>query len=167
MRHERPVLLHGVTGSGKTEIYLQMIADVLEMGKQAVVLVPEIALTPLILERFLSRFGEKVSVTHSRLSTGERVDQWKRARDGEISVIIGPRFLLVKTLPFGYTVFPAVHAAFPPAAVPAAHLWKAVFSAGMRLPVRTGIRRKGTGNCPLSGKKRADYAAAEFTPKRL
>ena len=91
-------LLHGVTGSGKTEIYLQMIADVLEMGKQAVVLVPEIALTPLILERFLSRFGEKVSVTHSRLSTGERVDQWKRARDGEISVIIGPRSALF--LPF-------------------------------------------------------------------
>ncbi len=95
---KRPVLLHGVTGSGKTEIYLQMIADVLEMGKQAVVLVPEIALTPLILERFLSRFGEKVSVTHSRLSTGERVDQWKRARDGEISVIIGPRSALF--LPF-------------------------------------------------------------------
>ncbi len=95
---KRPVLLHGVTGSGKTEIYLQMIADVLEMGKQAVVLVPEIALTPLILERFLSRFGEKVSVTHSRLSIGERVDQWKRARDGEISVIIGPRSALF--LPF-------------------------------------------------------------------
>ncbi len=95
---KRPILLHGVTGSGKTEIYLQMIADVLEMGKQAVVLVPEIALTPMILERFLSRFGEKVSVTHSRLSTGERVDQWKRARDGEISVIIGPRSALF--LPF-------------------------------------------------------------------
>lgn len=96
MRQEkkRPVLLHGVTGSGKTEIYLQIIADVLDMGRQAVVLVPEIALTPQILERFLSRFGEKVSVTHSHLSTGERVDQWKRARDGEISVIIGPRSAL-------------------------------------------------------------------------
>lgn len=96
MRQEkkRPVLLHGVTGSGKTEIYLQMIADVLEQGRQAVVLVPEIALTPLILERFLSRFGERVSVTHSHLSVGERLDQWKRARDGEISVIIGPRSAL-------------------------------------------------------------------------
>ena len=91
---KRPVLLHGVTGSGKTEIYMQLIADVLEKGKQAIVLVPEIALTPLILERFISRFGEKVSVTHSRLSMGERVDQWKKARDGEISVIIGPRSAL-------------------------------------------------------------------------
>ena len=91
---KRPVLLHGVTGSGKTEIYMQLIADVLEKGKQAIVLVPEIALTPLILERFISRFGDKVSVTHSRLSMGERVDQWKKARDGEISVIIGPRSAL-------------------------------------------------------------------------
>jgi len=91
---KRPVLLHGVTGSGKTEIYMQLIADVLEKGQQAIVLVPEIALTPQILERFISRFGEKVSVTHSRLSMGERVDQWKKARDGEISVMIGPRSAL-------------------------------------------------------------------------
>lgn len=91
---KRPVLLHGVTGSGKTEIYMQIIADVLSKGQQAIVLVPEIALTPLILERFISRFGDAVSVTHSRLSMGERVDQWKKARDGEISVIIGPRSAL-------------------------------------------------------------------------
>ena len=91
---KKPILLHGVTGSGKTEIYMQLIADVLAKGQQAIVLVPEIALTPLILERFVSRFGEKVSVTHSRLSMGERVDQWKKARDGEISVIIGPRSAL-------------------------------------------------------------------------
>ncbi|MBR5269005.1 MAG: primosomal protein N', partial [Anaerotignum sp.] len=91
---KRPVLLHGVTGSGKTEIYLQVIADVLKEGKQAIVLVPEIALTPQILERFISRFGDKITVTHSRLSMGERVDQWKKARDGETSVIIGPRSAL-------------------------------------------------------------------------
>lgn len=91
---KRPVLLHGITGSGKTEIYMQIIADVLAKGQQAIVLVPEIALTPLILERFISRFGDAVSVTHSRLSMGERVDQWKKARDGEISVIIGPRSAL-------------------------------------------------------------------------
>ncbi|MBQ5589903.1 MAG: DEAD/DEAH box helicase family protein, partial [Anaerotignum sp.] len=65
---KRPVLLHGVTGSGKTEIYMQVIAEVLAKGQQAIVLVPEIALTPQILERFISRFGEKVTVTHSRLS---------------------------------------------------------------------------------------------------
>ncbi|MBR4284204.1 MAG: DEAD/DEAH box helicase, partial [Anaerotignum sp.] len=91
---KRPVLLHGVTGSGKTEIYMQVIAEVLAKGQQAIVLVPEIALTPQILERFISRFGEKVTVTHSRLSMGERVDQWKKARNGEISVIIGPRSAL-------------------------------------------------------------------------
>mgnify|MGYP004566361163 CR=1 FL=1 len=95
---KRPVLLHGVTGSGKTEIYMQLIAEVLAKGQQAIVLVPEIALTPLIAERFLSRFGEAVSVTHSRLSAGERLDQWRRARDGEISVVIGPRSALF--LPF-------------------------------------------------------------------
>lgn len=95
---KRPILLHGVTGSGKTEIYLQLIAEVLAKGQQAIVLVPEIALTPLILERFISRFGDAVSVTHSHLSMGERVDQWKKARDGEISVVVGTRSALF--LPF-------------------------------------------------------------------
>ncbi len=92
--NKRPVLLHGVTGSGKTEIYMQMIARVLQEGKQAIVLVPEISLTPQIMQRFISRFGSRVSVTHSRLSMGERLDQWKKARDGEISVMIGPRSAL-------------------------------------------------------------------------
>lgn len=91
---KRPVLLHGVTGSGKTEIYMQLIEHVIMAGKQAVVLVPEISLTPQIMERFISRFGKRVSVTHSRLSLGERLDQWRKARDGEISIIIGPRSAL-------------------------------------------------------------------------
>lgn len=98
--NKRPVLLHGVTGSGKTEIYMQLIADVLAEGKQAVVLVPEISLTPLIMDRFISRFGSAVSVTHSRLSMGERLDQWRKARDGEISVMIGPRSALF--MPFSH-----------------------------------------------------------------
>lgn len=89
-----PVLLHGVTGSGKTEIYMQLIQDAIGEGKQAIVLVPEISLTPQIMERFISRFGKRVSVTHSRLSLGERLDQWRKARDGEISIIIGPRSAL-------------------------------------------------------------------------
>lgn len=97
-KEKKPVLLHGVTGSGKTEIYMQMIAEVLARGEQAIVLVPEIALTPLLAERFVFRFGDAVSVTHSRLSMGERVDQWKKARDGEISVVIGARSALF--LPF-------------------------------------------------------------------
>ncbi len=91
---KKPVLLHGVTGSGKTEIYMQLIQKVITQGKQAIVLVPEISLTPQIMERFISRFGAAVSVTHSRLSMGERLDQWKKARDGEISVMIGPRSAL-------------------------------------------------------------------------
>lgn len=91
---KRPVLLHGVTGSGKTEIYMQLIQDAIGEGKQAIVLVPEISLTPQIMERFISRFGKRVSVTHSRLSLGERLDQWRKARDGEISIIIGPRSAL-------------------------------------------------------------------------
>ncbi len=87
----KPILIHGVTGSGKTEIYLRAIDKVLNMGKSAIVLVPEISLTQQTVERFVSRFGDKVSVTHSRLSDGERYDQWTRARLGEISAMIGPR----------------------------------------------------------------------------
>lgn len=107
---KKPILLHGITGSGKTEIYMQSIAKTLAMGKQAVVLVPEISLTPQMMERFISRFGKVVSVTHSRLSAGERLDQWKKARDGEISVIIGPRSALF--MPFanlGMIIIDEVH----------------------------------------------------------
>ncbi len=95
---KRPIVLHGVTGSRKTELYMQLVQEVLADGKQAIVLVPEISLTPQIMERFISRFGDVVSVTHSRLSVGERLDQWRKARDGEISVIIGARSALF--LPF-------------------------------------------------------------------
>lgn len=88
---EKPVLVHGVTGSGKTEIYLQAIEKIISMGKQAIVLVPEISLTPQMTYRFISRFGEKVAVSHSRMSAGERIDVWQRAKNSEISVMIGPR----------------------------------------------------------------------------
>ena len=87
----RPVLLHGVTGSGKTEIYLQAIARLLEQGKGAIVLVPEIALTPQTVRRFAGRFGEQVAVLHSALSDGERYDEWHRIRTGEARVVVGPR----------------------------------------------------------------------------
>ncbi len=88
---KKPLLIHGVTGSGKTEIYIRAIEKVLSQGKEAIVLVPEISLTQQTVERFVSRFGSKVAVTHSRLSDGERYDQWTRARRKEISVMIGPR----------------------------------------------------------------------------
>jgi len=84
-------LLHGVTGSGKTEVYLQALAEVIGRGKKGIVLVPEIALTPQTIERFASRFPHRVAVLHSRLSLGEQFDEWQRIRDGEFDVVIGPR----------------------------------------------------------------------------
>jgi len=85
------VLLHGVTGSGKTEVYLQLIDHCIKMGKQAIVLVPEISLTPQMVERFKGRFGDDVAVIHSRLSLGERYDQWRLIRDGKTKVVVGAR----------------------------------------------------------------------------
>lgn len=84
-------LLHGVTGSGKTEIYLRAIGIALEKGRESIVLVPEIALTPQLVKRFKSRFGDKVAVIHSLLSTGERSDAWRAASNGKVKVIIGAR----------------------------------------------------------------------------
>ncbi|MRN52478.1 primosomal protein N' [Paenibacillus monticola] len=84
-------LLHGVTGSGKTEIYLQCIQRCVNQGRQAVVLVPEIALTPQMVERFKGRFGSGVAVMHSRLSVGERYDEWRKIREGKAMVAVGAR----------------------------------------------------------------------------
>ena len=85
-------LLYGVTGSGKTEIYLQAIEEVLKKGKTAIVLVPEISLTPQMVDRFISRFGqEDIAVLHSKLSVGERYDQWKKIKKGECKIVIGAR----------------------------------------------------------------------------
>ncbi|MDD5803322.1 replication restart helicase PriA [Blautia sp. HCP3S3_H10_1] len=95
----RPVLLHGVTGSGKTQVYMELIDRVIKEGKQAIVLIPEIALTYQMVRRFYGRFGDKVSVINSRLSQGERYDQFKRAKQGELQVMVGPRSALFT--PFG------------------------------------------------------------------
>ncbi len=84
-------LIHGVTGSGKTEVYLQIVEEVLKRGKQAIVLVPEISLTPQITDRFYKRFGSVVAVMHSALSLGERYDEYKRLRLGEARVAVGAR----------------------------------------------------------------------------
>ena len=94
-------LLHGITGSGKTEVYLGIIEQMIAMGKQAIVLIPEIALTYQTLLRFYKRFGDRVSVMNSTLSMGEKYDQMERARRGELDVIIGPRSAL-------FTPFPAL-----------------------------------------------------------
>ena len=84
-------LLHGVTGSGKTEVYLRAAAAALEQGRGAIVLVPEIALTPQIVARFIERFGETVAVLHSRLRPAQRYAEWRRLREGEARVCVGPR----------------------------------------------------------------------------
>ncbi|MDQ6420832.1 primosomal protein N' [Paenibacillus sp. LHD-117] len=87
----RTMLLHGVTGSGKTEVYLQSIQQCLDQERQAIVLVPEISLTPQMVERFKGRFGNAVAVLHSRLSSGERFDEWRKIRSGRAQVAIGAR----------------------------------------------------------------------------
>ncbi|HZW05172.1 MAG TPA: primosomal protein N' [Anaerolineaceae bacterium] len=106
----QPHVLFGVTGSGKTEIYLRAVDAVLRIGKQAIVLVPEIALTPQTVRRFLSRFPGQVGLIHSRLSDGERYDTWRRARAGLINVVVGPRSALFAPLPNpGLIVIDEVH----------------------------------------------------------
>lgn len=92
-------VLHGVTGSGKTEIYLRAVERALAQGRQAIVLVPEIALTPQTVRRFASRFPGSVAVVHSGLSVGERYDAWRRARAGQIHVVVGARSALFTPLP--------------------------------------------------------------------
>ena len=97
--HPSSFLLYGVTGSGKTEIYLRAAEEVIQKGKQVIVLVPEIALTPQLVRRFLSRFPGQVGLVHSKLSEGERYDTWRRARTGKLRVIIGARSALFAPLP--------------------------------------------------------------------
>ena len=93
------ILLHGVTGSGKTEVYLQAISPILERGKSALVLVPEIGLTPQLTDRFCARFGDRVCVYHSKLSDGERYDTWRQTIQGEPQIIIGTRSAIFAPLP--------------------------------------------------------------------
>ncbi|MCL0077535.1 primosomal protein N' [Peptococcaceae bacterium] len=90
-KHYRAFLLHGVTGSGKTEVYLNIVDYVLKKSKQSIVLVPEIALTPQMMYTFCSRFGDQVAILHSRLSAGERYAEWIRIREGKARVILGTR----------------------------------------------------------------------------
>ena len=87
-------LLKGVTGSGKTEVYMELIAHTISQGRQAIVLIPEIALTYQTVMRFYNRFGDRVSIMNSRLSQGERYDQFERAKAGDIDIMIGPRSAL-------------------------------------------------------------------------
>jgi primosomal protein N' (replication factor Y) len=96
---QRPCLIHGVTGSGKTEIYMELIEGVIREGRQAIVLIPEIALTYQTVMRFYRRFGQRVSVMNSRLSAGEKFDQFEQARQGKLDIVIGPRSALFTPFP--------------------------------------------------------------------
>ena len=89
-----PFLLEGVTGSGKTEVYIEVMREVVKRGEQALLLVPEISLTPVFAARLRQRFGDRIAILHSSLSASERYDQWWRARRGEVDVAIGPRSAL-------------------------------------------------------------------------
>jgi primosomal protein N' (replication factor Y) len=95
----KPFLLHGVTGSGKTELYIRAAEETIRRGKQAIILVPEIALTPQTVRRFLSRFPGQVGLIHSKLSAGEKYDTWRRARSGLLKIVIGARSALFAPLP--------------------------------------------------------------------
>ncbi len=90
----RPILVHGVTGSGKTELYMRAVEHVLGQGRSAIILVPEIALTPQTIRRFGARFAGRMGLIHGELSAGERYDTWRRARSGQFDVVVGPRSAL-------------------------------------------------------------------------
>lgn len=130
-----PFLLHGVTGSGKTEIYIRAIDLALRRGQQAIVLVPEIALTPQTVRRFSARFPGRVAILHSRLSDGERYDTWRRARQGLFDIIVGPRSALFAPLPrIGVIVIDEEHDASykqtPPVPPPYYHAREAAIELG-------------------------------------
>lgn len=89
--HRNSYLIHGITGSGKTEIYLQLVEEMLLKGKDSIILVPEISLTPQTIDRFVGRFGDQVAVLHSKLSQGERFDQWRSIKENKFKIVIGAR----------------------------------------------------------------------------
>lgn len=119
----RPCLIHGVTGSGKTEVYMEIIEAVVKAGKQAIVLIPEIALTFQTVLRFYNHFGDRVSILNSRMSAGERSDQFERAKNGLLDVIIGPRSALFTPFPnLGVIIMDEEHeAAYKSETVPRYH----------------------------------------------
>jgi len=154
-------LLHGVTASGKTEIYLRALAETVKLGRRGIVLVPEIALTPQTIERFVARFPQRVAVLHSKLSPGEQFDEWRRIRDGESDVVIGPRSALFAPQPdLGLIVLDEEHEwtykqENPPcyharsAAVKLAELTGAVVILGSATPDVGTYFRAQQGSCEL------------------
>ncbi len=154
-------LLQGVTGSGKTEVYLQAISQALSQGKQAIVLIPEIALTPQTVERFTGRFGDQVAVFHSRLASGDRTREWRRMSLGEAKVAVGARSALFAPAPrLGFIVVdeehestykqedaPRYHAR--DAAVKRAQICKAVALLGSATPSLESVQNARSGKYTL------------------
>ncbi|MBC7226705.1 MAG: primosomal protein N' [Thermoflexales bacterium] len=135
-RQSAVFLLYGVTGSGKTELYLRAVGEVLAQGRKAIVLVPEISLTPQTVARFAARFPGRVTVLHSQMREGERYDVWRRARAGLVDVVIGPRSALFAPLdPLGLVIVDEEHdPSYKQAARPAFHAREAA----LELARRTG-----------------------------
>ena len=130
----KPCLIHGVTGSGKTEVYIELIEAAVHAGKQAIVLIPEIALTFQTVLRFYAHFGDRVSILNSKMSAGERSDQFERAKNGELDVMIGPRSaLFTPFLHLGFIIIDEEHeASYKSETVPRYHAREtAVARAGM------------------------------------
>ncbi|MEE8373653.1 MAG: primosomal protein N' [Dehalococcoidia bacterium] len=172
-------LLHGVTGSGKTEIYLRALEEAVSLGKRAIVLVPEIALTPQTITRFASRFPERVAVLHSRLSLGERFDEWERIKDGDCDVVIGSRGALFAPQPdLGLIVIDEEHEwtykqhEQPPryhardVAIKLAELTKSVVILGSATPDLASYHRAQTAEFRLLGlpERIADGETASLPP---
>jgi primosomal protein N' (replication factor Y) len=163
-----PFLLHGVTGSGKTEIYLRATAEAIRRGKQALILVPEIALTPQTVRRFLARFPGQVGLVHSKLSDGERYDTWRRARNGQLSVIIGARSALFSPLAnLGLIVVDECHdqsyyQSDPP-------FYHAVAAAQMAAKISGSVCLLGSATPPVALRYRADGSTLRLLelPRRL
>ena len=157
-------LLRGVTGSGKTEIYLRALERTLKLGRRGIVLVPEISLTPQTVQRFSSRFPGQVAVLHSRLKPGEKFDEWWRIHEGEFGVVIGPRSALFAPQPdLGLIVLDEEHDASYKQSEPApryhareaalemARLTGAVVILGSATPDVTTSYRAATGELGVPG----------------
>jgi primosomal protein N' (replication factor Y) len=156
-----PILLHGVTGSGKTEIYLRAAARVVEQGRQVIILVPEIALTPQTVRRFMARFPGEVGLVHSQLSPGERYDTWRRARAGLLSVIVGARSALFAPLPNpGLVIIDECHenTYYQDDILP---YYNALTAAEMYMQINRGLLLLGTATPPVELLQRA--AARHWT----
>ena len=167
----KPFLLHGVTGSGKTEIYMRAIDHALAAGRTAIVLVPEIALTPQTVRRFAARFPGRVAVMHSRLSDGERYDTWRRARQGLFDIVVGPRSALFVPLQnLGVIVVDEEHdnsyKQTPPVPAPYYHAREVAIELG-KIAGAAVILGSATPDVVTYHKARADEYALLELPRRV